>query len=133
MSQSDHINNNNLNNNSNRPCPQPLNISALRESLMTSSSNSNSSQTREFVDRGELTNEAFRYFKDSKQSNGDSSKGESHPPLSRSSIAALRESLMTSSTSSSTGNSRAKELFESGVFSSEAIRQFTEQRSGQSL
>jgi len=53
---------NNVNNvNSNKPCPQPLNIEALRESLLMSSKSGNYNP-KDSVEPGELTSEAFKYF-----------------------------------------------------------------------
>ena len=59
MSQAD----NNINNgNINKPCPQPLNIEALRESLLMSSKSGNYNNKDSTIEPGELTSEAFKYF-----------------------------------------------------------------------
>ena len=125
MSQSDNSSSNN-----NRPCPQPLNIEAFKESLLNSS-NATNSHVKEFIETGELSSEAFKYFKESLYKQDDCTSDRPRPQNS-SAIAALRESLSATSSNGNSGGNRAKELFESGAFTSEAIRQFTEQRSGKS-
>ena len=111
----------------NRACPQPLNISAFRESF-SKSSGTGSNPARETID-GELTKDAFKFFTEnrSKPVSGESDTGPPPRPSNSSAIAALRESLMTSSS----GTSQAKKLFEAGLLTNEAVQKFTEQRSGQ--
>ena len=111
----------------NRACPQPLNISAFQESF-SKSSGTGSNPARETID-GELTKDAFKFFTEnrSKPVLGESDTGPPPRPSNSSAIAALRESLMTSSS----GTSQAKKLFEAGLLTNEAVQKFTEQRSGQ--
>jgi len=117
----------NTNNSSNsRACPQPLNISALQESFTRSTSYTPAS-TQEMLD-GELTKDAFKFFTENRSRIIQDDPNADRPrPSSSAAIAALRESLMTSSASSS----RAKELFESGALSNGTVQRFSEQRSGE--
>ena len=118
--------NNNNNNNNVRACPQPLNISPFQESF-TKSSNFNQALAQEIFE-GELTKDAFKFFTESRSRvNPDDPNADRPRPSNSSAIAALRESLMTSSSSSS----RAKVLFDSGALSNGTVQRFSEQRSGE--
>ena len=109
-----------------RTCPQPLNISAFQESF-SKSSGSGSNPVRESVD-GDLTKDAFKFFSENRSKQvPDESDFCAPRPTKSSAIAALRESLMTSSS----GTSQAKKLFEAGLLTNEAVQKFTEQRSGE--
>jgi hypothetical protein len=100
-----------------RACPQPLNISAFQESL-EKSSNFNSSTNREPIE-GELSKDAFKFFAENRSRTVVDDPDDRRPrPLNSSAIAALRESLVTSSS----GSSQAKKLFESGLLTNEAVQ-----------